>query len=197
MEGSGRAGSCCRREPRQCLSPMGSGCWRMRVTKSWGDKTAAPRCNNQTLQGPEAGRDSSPTVLLLGPTGSQKLLGGEGSWGEGRADGAGLQVCRSGVMGNPRAKSGSTGEWACTAMVCAVPAFTCLNSHPLICHFSDRGSAGGRKRMTLLLLYLQKVSGSLTLRPGADVIHLTASHHAGILPFHVMAQRRGRVGVGQ
>ncbi|XP_044891568.1 forkhead box protein J3 isoform X7 [Felis catus] len=57
--------------------------------------------------------------------------------------------------------------------------------------FSYPWSAVFLKQMILLLTYRQKVSGSLMLCHNAYVIHLTSSHHIGILSSHIIAGRRG------
>lgn len=49
---------------------------------------------------------------------------------------------------------------------------------------------GHPKQMILLLTYHQKVNSSLTLGHNAYVIHLTSSHHIGILSPLIVTKRR-------
>lgn len=103
-------------------------------------------CRDQRLAG------QTPIVLLRCPTGSQEHLGGERSWGEGRAGSAGLQVCSgeriTGVMGSTQGESGSTEEWVNAAVVCAVSAFTCLNSCPPYLPFQVPAVSRDQKQMS-------------------------------------------------
>lgn len=46
------------------------------------------------------------------------------------------------------------------------------------------------RQMMLLLMKCQKVSGSLVLSRSAYVIHLTSSHHVGILSSHIITRGR-------
>lgn len=65
----------------------------------------------------------------------------------------------------------------------------------LICGFAFRGfsylqSTTVQKQMILLLMNGQKVSSGLMLCHNAYIIHLTTSHHVGILSFYIIMKRK-------
>lgn len=175
--------------PPRALSAGGRGS----LSQGWGDGPAAMRCVDQSWPDKQAHCPLPSSDRLSGTP------GGGGSWGQGRAGSAGLQVCGSegipGVVGSTRSESGSTSSGS--AVVWAVTAFARVYSVPLVRHLSYQRSTGGQKQMTLLLLYPRKGSGSLTLRHDAYVIHLPASHHVGIWSSRITPRRRGRVRTGQ
>ena len=63
---------------------------------------------------------------------------------------------------------------------------------PLIYSFHYQPSTMIQNQMTLLLIYCQKVSGSLLLHHKAYVILFISSHHIGISPSHILTRRKER-----
>ena len=71
---------------------------------------------------------------------------------------------------------------------------TFVQQPPSLSRLSHQRSPGLQKRMTLLPMYPQKASGSLTLCHSACVTRLTASHHGGMLSLDIITRRRGSTG---
>lgn len=68
-------------------------------------------------------------------------------------------------------------------------------SSPLFAHifafhsFSHLWSTIPWRQMILLLMYCQQVKNSLRLQHSTYIIHLTSSHHVGILSSHIITRR--------
>lgn len=79
------------------------------------------------------------------------------------------------------------GQWdpgtGLTAVTVVVPLILSFTLHS----FSYPWSPAVQKQM-VLLMNPQKANNSLTLHPNVYIIHLTSSHHVGILSSHITAR---------